>query len=122
MDKNLENAMNKKCVLGNALDILSEANSAMISAITEVMKTIAKENNKETCIVKFNDEIDNASSEPITGLLLRKDGSILATTDLTLSSDGAELDEPMGYDLDDITSNEYFDICTYLNNGGYEIV
>lgn len=122
MDKNLENAMNKKCVLGNALDILSEANSAMISAITEVMKTIAKENNKETCIVKFNDEIDNASSEPITGLLLRKDGSILATTDLTLSSDGAELDEPMGYDLDDITSNEYFDICTYLNDGGYEIV
>lgn len=122
MDKNLEMAIDKKCVLGNALDILSEANSAMISAITEVMKTIAKENNKETCIVKFNDEIDNASSEPITGLLLRKDGSILATTDLTLSSDGVELDEPMGYDLDDITSNEYFDICTYLNNGDYEIV
>lgn len=122
MDKNLEMAIDKKCVLGNALDILSEANSAMISAITEVMKTIAKENDRETCIVKFNDEIDNASSEPITGLLLRKDGSILATTDLTLSSDGAELDEPMGYDLDDITSNEYFDICTYLNDGGYEIV
>ena len=121
MDKNLEMAIDKKCVLGNALDILSEANSAMISAITEVMKTIAKENGKETCVVKFNDEIDNASSEPITGLLLRKDGSILATTDLTLSSDGAELDEPMGYDLDDITSNEYFDICTYLNDGGYEI-
>lgn len=122
MDKNLEMAIDKKCVLGNALDILSEANSAMISAITEVMKTIAKENGKETCIVKFNDEIDNASNEPITGLLLRKDGSILATTDLTLSSDGAELDEPMGYDLDDITSNEYFDICTYLNDGSYEIV
>lgn len=122
MDKNLEMAIDKKCVLGNALDILSEANSAMISAITEVMKTIAKENDRETCIVKFNDEIDNASSEPITGILLRKDGSILATTDLTLSSDGAELDEPMVYDLDDITSNEYFDICTYLNNGDYEIV
>lgn len=122
MNKNLEMTINKKCVLGNALDILSEANSAMISAITEVMKTIAKENNKKTCIIKFEEEIDNASSEPITGILLRKDGSVLATTSLMLSSEGDELDEPMGYDLDDITSNEYFNICTYLNDGRYELV
>lgn len=122
MNKNLEMGVSKKCVLGNALDILSEANTAMISAIIEVMKTIAKENDKDICVIKFYDEIDNASSEPITGLLLRKNGSVLATTDLTLSSNSAELDEPMGYDLDDITSNDYFDICTYLNDGSYEIV
>ena len=110
MNKELEMSINRHNVLNNATNMLSEANNAMIDAITETFNTIVEVDKEKRSQIIFEGSIDVASSEPLLGLMIDETNTIVATTTL------------MDYCLDDLTANELFEICYRLNDGQYRFV
>lgn len=110
MNKELEMSINRHNVLNNATNMLSEANNAMIDAITETFNTIVEMDKEKRSQIIFEGSIDVASSEPLLGLMIDETNTIVATTAFT------------DYCLDDLTANELFEICYRLNDGQYSFV
>ena len=90
--------MNKDSFI-KATELLGNANSAMCSAI----EAFAKEEGS----IRFWGEVENASCEPILGIVAR-DGEVYAES----ISDSIS--------LDDLTSNELFEICNKIMCGAYK--
>lgn len=101
------NEQNKDiCV--KALEKLSEANSAMISAIETAAKEITG-NGKNTIL--FRSEIDCATCSPLVQLNYNSE----------LKSAYVISDEEDEVSLDDLTANELLEIINHLMAGNYEV-
>ena len=94
----------KKEFLEKAVNLFSEANSAMISAIEECAKELTDNGNK---VILFKNSIDGVYSDPIVQLdYIKKEDCIYAVT------------EQEDYiSLDDLSGNELFEICNHLMAG-----
>lgn len=110
MNKELEMSINRHNVLNNATNMLSEANKAMIDAITETFNTIVEVDKEKRSQIIFEGGIDVASSEPLLGLMIDETNTIVVTTAF------------WDYRLDALTANELFEICYRLNDGQYHFV
>ena len=91
-----------------ALDALSEANDTMIKAIETSVKELT-DNGKKTIL--FRNEVDCATCDPIAQLTFdNEDDSVYA---------GSVNDDEIS--LDDLTSNELYEITNLLMAGNYEL-
>ena len=70
MNKELETSINRHNVLNNATNISSEANKAMINAITETFNTIVEMDEEKRSQIILEGGIAVASSEPLLGLMI----------------------------------------------------
>ena len=70
MNKELETSINRHNVLNNSSNMSSEANNAMIDAITETFNTIVEMDKEKRSQIILEGGIAVASSNPLLGLMI----------------------------------------------------